>query len=232
MTESDWLAATEPTPLLEFLRHSGMLTERKAQLFAAACCRGIWHLLADPRSRRAVEVAEQFAEGRVGNEEVMAAWGPAWEAANEALEAKPIVEQASATNPWDTAPAAQAAGNALAGHPAAAADAALAAVLYSAEGADERAADQERLRQAALLHDLFGPLPFRTVYIEPAWLTAAVMALANSMDTEGRFEDMPILADALDEAGCTNQEILQHLRRPGHVHVRGCFIVDLLLEKQ
>jgi hypothetical protein len=84
----------------------------------------------------------------------------------------------------------------------------------------------------ALLHDLFGPLPFRAVRIDPAWLTAAVMALAKSMVAEGRFEDMPILADALDEAGCTNQEILQHLSRPGHVHVRGCWLLDLILAKE
>jgi hypothetical protein len=115
------------------------------------------------------------------------------------------------------------------GLPAAKADAD--AARYAARCA-LRATGADPAAQAALLRCIFGPLPFRAVRIDPAWRTAAVMALANGIYAEGRFEDMPILADALEESGCMGQDITQHLRQPGHVHVRGCWALDLLLEKR
>jgi hypothetical protein len=58
-----------------------------------------------------------------------------------------------------------------------------------------------------------------------------VTALAQSIYDQRRFADMPILADALAEAGCTNADVLNHCRQPGE-HVRGCWVVDLLLGKE
>jgi hypothetical protein len=86
---------------------------------------------------------------------------------------------------------------------------------------------------ADLLRDVVGN-PFRTVAVRPSWLRAnggAVEQLARAIDEEGRFEDLPILADALEEAGCTDEQILLHCRKPG-IHVRGCWLVDLLREKR
>ena len=84
--------------------------------------------------------------------------------------------------------------------------------------------------QAALLHELFGN-PFRTVVAEPGWLTATVISLAQAIYYERAFDRMPILADALEDAGCDNREMLDHCRGPGP-HVLGCWIVDLLLRKE
>src|SRR5262245_1674288 len=73
MTESDWWAGQEPRRLLAFLNASGKLSERKARLFAVAACRRAWHLLPNDRSRKAVEVAERYADGEATRKELAAA---------------------------------------------------------------------------------------------------------------------------------------------------------------
>jgi hypothetical protein len=80
---------------------------------------------------------------------------------------------------------------------------------------------------ADLLREIVGN-PFLPVTIEPGWRTRAVIALARSIAVEERFDDLPILADALEEAGCHNRQLLHHCRQEGG-HVRGCWAVDLLL---
>jgi hypothetical protein len=84
-------------------------------------------------------------------------------------------------------------------------------------------------RLLRLLHDVFGPLPFREVAVDPRWLTADVVALARSAYDEKAFDRLPILADALQDAGCDNDEMLKHCRAENLEHVRGCWVVDLLL---
>ena len=80
-----------------------------------------------------------------------------------------------------------------------------------------------------LLRDIFGN-PFRPVAFSPEWRTSTAVAIAGGM-YEGRdFAAMPILADALQDAGCDHAAVLDHCRRPG-THVRGCWVVDLLLGK-
>lgn len=88
----------------------------------------------------------------------------------------------------------------------------------------------ERKEQSDLLRDLFGVLPFRPVAVEASWLIwndGTVVKLAQRIYDDRGFEDMPILADALEEAGCNNADILGHCRQPGQ-HVRGCWLIDLL----
>jgi hypothetical protein len=74
---------------------------------------------------------------------------------------------------------------------------------------------------APVLRDIFGPRAFRSVTIEPSWLTPEIIDLAQCIYENRRFEDMPLLANALEEAGCDNEEIPQHGRSGGE-HVRGC----------
>jgi hypothetical protein len=90
----------------------------------------------------------------------------------------------------------------------------------------------EARRQAALVRDLFGD-PFRPAVLDPAWLTwkdGTVHKLARAVYDDRRFADLPILADALEEAGCTDAGILAHCRGGGE-HFRGCWVLDLLLGK-
>jgi biotin carboxyl carrier protein len=91
----------------------------------------------------------------------------------------------------------------------------------------------DRYRQESVtncLRDIFGN-PFRPVAIDPRWLTSTVVDLAGGIYEERAFERMPILADALMDAGCDNEEIIAHCRGDGP-HVRGCWVVDLLLGKE
>jgi hypothetical protein len=73
--------------------------------------------------------------------------------------------------------------------------------------------------------------PSRLVTFPLAWRTDTALALARHMYESQDFSAMPILADALQDAGCDNADILDHCRGPGP-HVRGCWCVDLLLGKQ
>jgi hypothetical protein len=88
----------------------------------------------------------------------------------------------------------------------------------------------ETAAQITLVRDIFGN-PFRPVALDPAWLTSDVLALARGIYEERAFDRMPILADALQDAGCTNDDVLTHCRDLKHVHVRGCWVLDLLLGK-
>jgi hypothetical protein len=85
--------------------------------------------------------------------------------------------------------------------------------------------------QRAAVHEIFGN-PFRPVAVEPAWRTADVMLLARGIYAEKAFDRMPILADALGEAGCANAAVLGHCRDNRLVHLRGCWVLDLILARE
>jgi hypothetical protein len=90
-----------------------------------------------------------------------------------------------------------------------------------------RLARQERERELVL--ELVGPNPFRPIIFSPAWRTDTAVSLARTMYESREFSAMPILADALQDAGCDNEQILTHCRDAKQVHVRGCWVVDLVL---
>ena len=88
----------------------------------------------------------------------------------------------------------------------------------------------ERDQQLLLVRCIFGN-PFRPVMLDPRWLSSTVLDLARTIYDERVFERMPILADALMDAGCDSDEIINHCRGTGP-HVRGCWVVDLILGKE
>jgi hypothetical protein len=227
MTEAEWLAATDPWPMLDFLWVKEA-SDRKLRLFEAACCRRIWHLLPDERSRRAVEAAESFADASTTDEELQAAANAAcavWDADTELLATEGKWDRVSLAPPYTASAAAYNVALPLGwwgGAPAFVAPHRIVPEV-TADSSTERAA------HCTLLRDIFGN-PFRPVAADPSWFTAAV-TLAGTMYAERAFGRLPILADALEDAGCPNAELLAHLRGPGP-HVRGCWALDLVLGKE
>jgi hypothetical protein len=84
--------------------------------------------------------------------------------------------------------------------------------------------------QCRLLWDIIGN-PFRPVALDPSWRTSTVLALADGIYADRAFDRLPILADALEEADCDRADVLEHCRGDSP-HVRGCWVVDLLLGKE
>jgi hypothetical protein len=244
MTEAEWVNGCNSITMLESLRQFASIRNltiyevasgRKLTLFACACCRSIWPLLADKRSQHAVVFSEQFADSDDAN--------LSYEYMVEGTEFNAIVEAAfdAAADPnplSDSAPrdalvdAASAAIGTLPGDSrfwfeSTQETARLAGRAKERGGGN--AAD-ENLRQSFLLRDILGN-PFRPVTVDPAWLTSTVVSLAQGIYEDRAFDRLPILADALEDAGCTQVDMLNHCRQPGE-HVRGCWPVDLLLGKE
>lgn len=111
----------------------------------------------------------------------------------------------------------------------AAASSALKAAGNAARSAQSGIGEKEGAAQAGLLRDVLGD-PFRTVVSLPSWRTPSVHSLAQTMYEERDFARMGELAGALEEAGCREEDVLAHCRAGGP-HVRGCWVVDLLLGK-
>jgi hypothetical protein len=235
MTESDWLSCDDPQAMLDWLQARGQLSERQARLFAVAVVRRVWRLLTDPASRRAVETAERFAEGLATGQELSDAATEAQRGASDPAGAA-FAAWATAggftTGAGAAAWAARQAAEAAAGIPHTPTDADPWAQTHPDEFARRKGVwEAERCHQAALLKSIAGN-PFRPVRLDLSWQTPAVLGLATTIYEERRFEDLPILADALEETGADNQEILRHLRQQEPGHVRGCWCLDLVLGKE
>jgi hypothetical protein len=237
MTEQEWLQATDPGPMLEFLR--GKTSERKLRLFTVACCRRIWPLMS-VIGRKAVEANEKFADGKMSKKKRLKIYFAVFE---------------DCRWPWIGADNADPKRNASAAAFRAigedantiASDETLSSVWFSSamalaldrfplDGDDdrlERQMEEEKAVQCHLLRDIIGNR-FRPVSVGPAWLSwhdGLLVSMAQQMYDSRDFTDMPILADALEEAGCTEPDILRHCREGGD-HFRGCWVVDLLLGKE
>jgi ATP-dependent Clp endopeptidase proteolytic subunit ClpP len=218
--------------MLEFL--GARADERKLRLFAVGCARRLEHLLADERSRAALEVAERYADGLATAEDLASAAQAAGDVAAQVTEeAGARATAAEAYIAWAAPQAARAAAAPDVRHVMSAAAEALAALTRAApegeEGFTERA---ERRYQSDLLRCLLGN-PFRVVGVDPGWRTwneGTVVHLARAIYERRSFDQLAILADALEEAGCTESEILSHCRGPG-AHARGCWVLDRLLRK-
>ncbi len=219
MTEAEWLRSMNPHRMLALVREKG--SGRLWRLFAVACARRHEKQMRDRRSRAALGVAERFADGKATLDELRTARHHAEAAARQASHDE-WVDEARANFCFDERYSAMVAASA-------AADIVLPCLAeeVNVEGLPER------LPLPDVLREIFGN-PFRWKLIDPVWLSlndGAPRRLAETIYESGTFDLMPILADALEEAGCTDEDILTHLRGP-EAHVRGCWALDLLLGKE
>jgi hypothetical protein len=201
MTEQEWLECADPQPMLDFLR--GKVSDRKLRLFGLAVGRHIAN--PGPGTVVAWDATEQFSDNQMDWRAMQRVW---WSVGG----IQPLLTQL--TDPRRAAEA----------------------VSLAIEGwqIDEQVTHGTARHQLQLccdlLHDVFGN-PFRPVAVDPVWLTPTVISLATAIYDDRAFDHLPILADVLEDAGCTNADILQHCRQPGE-HVRGCWVVDLVLGKK
>jgi hypothetical protein len=246
MTEQEWLECTDTHKMLHFVRDKG--SDRKLRLFAVTCCRRVWTLLDDNTCKSSVEMVEKFCDGAITEKETAdvvgrlhahlaelkgdwpdpvdlvrrqaktaldcwrsGAYIAAWEVAYSAQD----LQANTASLPWDD--------------------------WFSEQSQSQatffKTKEDARSIQTQILREIIGN-PFRPASIDPAWLTPTVVSLAqaaydNRSLPTGTLDNarLAILADALEDADCTNADILNHCRQPGD-HVRGCWVVDLVLGKE
>jgi hypothetical protein len=244
----EWNSSEEPLLMLEFLGNARKGSNRKYRLYGVSCCRTMWDWLERleqqglGRGRHAVLVAERFADGLATRDELRRALLPV-----------DFLTESGGT-PWSNLQSALQALTDAEGLDAAVCitrsilraqyRAALQAEQVSRGGGflsteatreicrtKTKAAAKE---QCGFLRDSFGHMPFRSVALDPfllKWRDRVIPRLAEAIYEERAFERMPILTDALEEAGVTDQDILGHCRQQ-EGHTRGCWCLDLLLGKE
>jgi hypothetical protein len=276
MDENEWngsrdvrtmlIVAADPNPPPGAVRPLATMTERQLRLFLVGCCRRHWALFEDPACRRAVEVAERFADGNATDAE-----------REEALEAVDAIQQEAIASLIDGSGTRQqiiissiagAAGVVCRAYPdmtervhrftsmpgfispfpiltafrsppimADVCSTALVALVttlreHGGVSSDEELqsgaakGELELAAQADLLRCVAGS-PFREVRFEPGWRSSNVVGLARGIYRDRAFDRLPILSDALLDAGCNEEAIVTHCR-DGRPHTRGCWVVDLI----
>jgi len=214
VTEAEWFAGTDPQPLLWFL--GDRASPRKRRLLACAYCRQVWHLVADDRARCAVELAERLADGEAAEDEcARAVSGP-----RSLGRPGPAGSPGLATHRAEIACELVAYGGR-----------ALSVVGFYAGGAYTAGGgpgDDASPLQAAAVRDLFAP--FGRAAADRRWRTADAVGVARGIYEDRAFDRLPLLADALTDAGCEDEGVLAHCRSAGP-HYRGCWVVDLVLGK-
>jgi hypothetical protein len=214
MTEEEYLGCNDPRRILESfgrdLSSQGLclaLSSRRLRLLVCAICRQLLAGTSKALIHRAIEVAERLADGMADDRERVTSRLAIIRSRSRIHSTLPTRECSLALSDHDE-------------------------IDWQVINALSRK-DHQKPRQCEFLRDILGN-PFRPSTVAPNWLTwnnRTVPKLAQTIYDDRRYDIMPILADALEEAGCTDAAILDHCRGPGP-HVRGCWVVDLILGKE
>jgi hypothetical protein len=216
MTEAEWLAASVVGRLLHICQQ--VSPDRKLRLFCCACAEELFPADTHPDLRRGLDMAVQMADGTADRATIdhmnelfgSITWVSDFEARGFTGDNMPsaLFIQYAVLPRWTQVRRG--------------------AVSYLSDYYAD--ADPANCQLGTLaLSDIFGN-PFRPVALDPSWRTEAVVGLARGMYEARDFAPMPVLADALEDAGCADADILAHCRGDGP-HVRGCWVVDLVLGK-
>jgi hypothetical protein len=222
MTESHWLTSTSTFVFFHHLAQLPDRSDRKSRLAAVACCRRAAEWLPDLLLAEVIDESERCADDPEGwrrlftlNRKVRE-YHDRMRGGTEALdlEHSEFISAVDVLTGWpiDPTDCFEWCRDAICGHD------------------DFGAGRGETLFQIDLIYDIFGN-PFRPVPYDPSWRTSAAVSLASQIYESRDFAAMPILADALQDAGCDHADILAHCRDANAVHVRGCWVVDLVLGK-
>jgi hypothetical protein len=222
MSESEWLECSDPGLMLEFVRHKA--SDRKLRLFAAACCRFAVEIvgkttavpkLVREQIRQETQIADKIAEGSLQNPKTdldhYYGFYSIFHGSGSSLEE--ACHSVTDPSAWGAA-------------------------IGVVRILDDAMWDESVSNCGAIcLREIFGR-PLHPSSIEPTWITPVVTSLSTAAYEQrilpsGELvpERLAVLSDALEEAGCDDADILTHLRSPGP-HVRGCWVVDLLLGKE
>jgi hypothetical protein len=230
VTEAEWLAAADPLPMLDYLWEK--TSDRKMRLYACGCCRRMWHLLECDGSRKAIEASELYADRRITQQQLAAACGVARRVSVQAFNNRlPSVPSPAALEAIYAAQ--EVARSALLKVRKAQLKLTLPASAILRATVCAELSNSTRHEERKLLADLLRHVagnPFRPQAVAAECLTSTVVSVAHMIYDERAFDRMPVLADALEDAGCADAELLGHLHRPGP-HVRGCWALDLILAK-
>jgi hypothetical protein len=208
MTQHEWLTLDDPGELIAFAL-ARRPSQRKCRLFCVACARRSTYRFGDPdeeaESVAVADLAERFADGLASTEELAAA--------SRCRNCDPEEDATWVVADYDADQAARS---------------------YARYHDDT---EYPQANKASLVRDLFGD-PFRDPAFDPRWRTPTVSSLALAAYEERLPHPcdldpvrLGILADALEDAGCTDEAVLEHLRSAGP-HVRGCGVIDLILGKE
>jgi hypothetical protein len=207
MTEAEWLTGDDPKAMLEYVR--GKASDRKFWLFTAACVRDVAQFLpVDPhppaQQLGLAEAYEGYADGQLTERDVQEVFRAGHLRYGIDLPLVPL------SPPWRAARSG----------------------IFEIVFWREKRGATKCAYLGHLLRDVFGN-PFRPTSPNSSWFICndgAIRKTAQAIYDDHAFDRLPLLADALEDAGCTDVDILSHCRAPGE-HVRGCWVVDLLLGK-
>jgi hypothetical protein len=215
MTESDWLQCTNPWVMFPVL--GSRAGDRKNRLLLCACCRHCLDVLTEPVPAvlvDAVALAERYADGLAGAEQLVSVQTAVVAGLQDQSEQAYYFAEAMYPLGYSEPLL----------FPAMSVD-----FLIQAVESDGGRGASVRAGQCRLLREIFGN-PFRPDRFDSRWRSTDAVAIAREIDAAQTYQSMPILGDALEDAGCDHRDILDHCRHPSE-HVRGCWVVDLVLEK-